>query len=426
MRLLRWVCLGALWLTVWAPRLLGYEVTLELGRGVNLVAVPMEYESLVPVFTASDLARQTRSAIVARGVERDFGAPRFYTFLPSAGGFDFMVRPGSGLIVVSSMSQTVRLSVPEPVFPGRIETIAGTGAAGYSGDGGPATQAQLYIPTHLSLDSAGNIYILDAWNSAIRRVDARTGLISTIAGGRKVRDRNGAPIPTGDGGPAVDATFDCLFSIHVDPTDKLWITGCDTYRRIDLRTGLIDAPFQRLSFGRDVVVTADGTLYHSSDDPGGLYVTHPAGRTEMLLSWPDCQIQGGNERRLYFAQLGGDTLYEFDLGTRKVRHLVGRGYSDLGLDGQAPRDTGFFGRTAAQATRPRSPGTATSIGPADSGKGDTAGTAGPRRWPVSMGPPVPAWSPTGRCCLPTAATTACGAFRPGPSRRRRDRNTRSI
>lgn len=62
-----------------------------------------------------------------------------------------------------------------------ITTLAGTGEKGFAGDGGPATRAKLNEPTGLASDGRGNVYIGDTWNYRIRRVDARTGIIATIA-----------------------------------------------------------------------------------------------------------------------------------------------------------------------------------------------------------------------------------------------------
>lgn len=81
-----------------------------------------------------------------------------------------------------------------------ISTVAGTGKAGYAGDGGPAVAAQLDQPFHCELDGKGNLFIAEANNHCIRKVDLRTGTISTVAGcGKKGY--------SGDNGPAVQATF---------------------------------------------------------------------------------------------------------------------------------------------------------------------------------------------------------------------------
>jgi serine/threonine-protein kinase len=79
-----------------------------------------------------------------------------------------------------------------------ITTIAGTGTAGFSGDGGPATAAQLSSPVDVETDPAGNVLVADRDNNAIRRIDVATGTISTIVG-------DGTQGYAGDGGPATKA-----------------------------------------------------------------------------------------------------------------------------------------------------------------------------------------------------------------------------
>src|SRR5262245_27855907 len=81
---------------------------------------------------------------------------------------------------------------------GTIDTVAGDGRAGYSGDGGPAVKARLNQPFHCDSDGQGVLYVADALNHAIRRVDLKTGTITTVAG-------TGKAGYTGDGGPAAQA-----------------------------------------------------------------------------------------------------------------------------------------------------------------------------------------------------------------------------
>lgn len=83
---------------------------------------------------------------------------------------------------------------------GELAIIAGNGSAGFSGDGGFATRASLNFPGDLAVDSLGNLYIADTFNNRIRRVDASTGIITTVAG-------NGTAGFSGDGGPAVSASL---------------------------------------------------------------------------------------------------------------------------------------------------------------------------------------------------------------------------
>jgi hypothetical protein len=99
---------------------------------------------------------------------------------------------------------------------GIISTIAGNGTAGYSGDGGPAVSAQLSSKTTLATDAAGNLYIADYMNSRVRMINA-AGVITTIAG-------IGSPGFSGDGGPANSAQIYSPASLALDPSGNLYIS----------------------------------------------------------------------------------------------------------------------------------------------------------------------------------------------------------
>src|SRR5580693_2251942 len=90
-----------------------------------------------------------------------------------------------------------------------ITTAVGTGEKGYAGDGGPAARALLNGPFDVGFDPLGNLYLSDTFNHCIRRVDARTGVITTCAG-------CGEPGYSGDGGPATRARFNEPYGIAVD------------------------------------------------------------------------------------------------------------------------------------------------------------------------------------------------------------------
>jgi uncharacterized protein (TIGR03437 family) len=108
---------------------------------------------------------------------------------------------------------------------GTVTVVAGNGTAGFSGDGGPATSAQLHSPLGVAVDQAGNIYIADYSNARIRKVDIH-GTITTFAG-------NGQYADSGDGGPATSAAFRELKNVSVDSQGNVFVVTALTVRRID-------------------------------------------------------------------------------------------------------------------------------------------------------------------------------------------------
>lgn len=102
---------------------------------------------------------------------------------------------------------------------GNISTIAGTGLAGFSGDGGPATAAAFRTITGVAIDGAGNVYIVDEGNNRVRKVNS-DGIISTIAG-------IGTAGYSGDGGPAVAAKLNSPYSITLDNAGNIYFSDLD-------------------------------------------------------------------------------------------------------------------------------------------------------------------------------------------------------
>lgn len=147
-----------------------------------------------------------------------------------------------------------------------ITTVAGDGTFGSSGDGGPATAAQLKAPTGVSLDDAGNLYIADALDHRIRKVDAATGIITTLAG-------DGAPGFSGDGGPAGAATLNTPLRVRATPqADRIFIVDSGNHRIRKIQGGLMltvvgnGAPGGVGAFGGDGGLAKDALL----DSPSGL------------------------------------------------------------------------------------------------------------------------------------------------------------
>src|SRR5215469_9815996 len=97
-----------------------------------------------------------------------------------------------------------------------ITSIAGNGIIGYSGDNGPAISAALSFPSGVALDAAGNVYIADEGNALIRKVTVSTGIITTVAG-------NGTPGYAGDNDPATSAELYIPTGVAVDSAGNIYI-----------------------------------------------------------------------------------------------------------------------------------------------------------------------------------------------------------
>ena len=154
-----------------------------------------------------------------------------------------------------------------------IETVAGGGGdgnRGYGGDGGPAVAAQLYEPYGVALDGAGNLYIADTWNHRIRKVDADTGVITTVAG-------DGTFGFGGDGGPATAAQLDRPRGVALDGAGNLYIADSANHRirKVD-SAGVITPVAGDGGYGGDGGAAVAARLWSPSgvalDGAGNLYI----------------------------------------------------------------------------------------------------------------------------------------------------------
>ena len=161
------------------------------------------------------------------GFEGDGGkATRAKLHFPAGAAID----SEGNLYISDTGNQRVRMVEHDT---GIITTIAGTGNYGFSGDGGPATEADLAHPTSLGFDQDGNLYIADTDNHRVRKVDKGTGTITTVAG-------NGNSKLTGDGGPALLSSLRYPAGVIIDQ-DILYIadSGHHLIRAVSLKTGVI-------------------------------------------------------------------------------------------------------------------------------------------------------------------------------------------
>jgi len=181
---------------------------------------------------------------------------------------------------------------------GRLTLVAGNGTQGYSGDGGPATKAQLNQPYEVRFDRQGHVYFVEMKNHIVRRVHAKTGVISTVAG-------NGSPGFSGDGGPATQAQLKAPHSITLDHDGNLYICdiGNHRIRIVDLETGIIR--------------TFAGTGQKKRTPDGAKLKGTP-------LNGPRALDYDGKQS-LYLALREGNQVFRIDLKTQTLHHIAGTG-----------------------------------------------------------------------------------------------------
>ena len=209
---------------------------------------------------------------------------------------------------------------------GIITTVAGTGIAGFSGDGGPASQAQLNHPEGVAVDASGNLYIADTGNNRIRKISP-DGIITTVAG-------NGIAGFSGDNGPASQAQLNQPEGVAVDASGNLYIADTDNDRIREVRTdGVIvtiagDAGFSgdggpasqaQLNHPEGVAVDASGNLYIADTgnnrirkiSPNGIITTVAGNGTPAILNAPT-GIAVSASGNLYIADTGNNRILVVD------------------------------------------------------------------------------------------------------------------
>lgn len=139
---------------------------------------------------------------------------------------DVVIGPDNNLYIVDKGNHRIRRIDGS----GNITTVVGNGQPGFGGDGGPATQAKLNLPSAIAFDAAGNMYIADTGNHRVRRVS--NGVISTIAG-------NGSFGYSGDGGPALQGKFKSVNDVAVSPSGDVYVADSLNNRVRKISNGTI-------------------------------------------------------------------------------------------------------------------------------------------------------------------------------------------
>jgi sugar lactone lactonase YvrE len=165
---------------------------------------------------------------------------------------------GSSFLLLALAVHTLAMAQSPVVYVPSMTTLAGNGTAGFAGDNGPATAAQLSAPGNVVYDAAGNLYIADTANNVIRKISA-AGVITTIAG------TGGTAGFSGDGGPALSALLNAPNGLAVDASGNLYIadTGNARIREITLPAGTINTIAGN---GTKAVYTANGPALTSPLD----------------------------------------------------------------------------------------------------------------------------------------------------------------
>ena len=193
---------------------------------------------------------------------------------------------------------------------GVISTVAGTGKKGYSGDGGVATAAQLNEPYEVRFDRAGNLYFVERLNHVIRRVDRKTHIITTLAG-------NGTAGFGGDGGNAKQAMMNQPHSIQFDRAGDLYI--CDILnhriRQVAMKTG--------------VITTFAGTGEKNPTADGAKIAGTP-------LNGPRA-IDFDKQSDMWLALREGNAVYRLDIKAGTIHHVAGTGKQGFTGNGGAAK-----------------------------------------------------------------------------------------
>ncbi|CAN5853049.1 hypothetical protein BH11VER1_BH11VER1_18920 [soil metagenome] len=245
------------------------------------------------VLSASEWTISTFAGKGKQGFSGDGGAA---TEAEIDNPFGLVRGPDGALWFCEYTGQRIRKVTPD----GKIQTMAGNSQKGYSGDGGPALQASFNLPHEIRFDKEGNYYIADMTNHAIRRVDAKTGIITTFAG-------TGQPGYGGDGGPANKAQLKQPHSIQFDPKGDLYICdiGNHAIRKVEMKTGTI-------------------STFAGTGKPGATPDGAPIAGTPLKGPRSMDFDTAGN---LWLVTREGNQVFKLDLAAGKIHLMAGTGVS---------------------------------------------------------------------------------------------------
>jgi sugar lactone lactonase YvrE len=280
---------------------------------------------------------------------------------------------GSGTFASALCALALLLELPARATAGIITTTAGNGTAAFGGDGGPSTGASLNQPTGVAVDSEGNFFIADQINHRIRRVDADTREITTVAG------TGDPPGFGGDAGPATLALLQNPRGVALDAAGNLFIVdlGNQRIRRVEAGTGIITtvagngtrgyngdgiaATAAELRDPRAVVIDSGGNLFIA--DQGNLRVRRVDASTQLITTYAGIGFLGvlgdggpaasatlqspfglalDASENLYIADQGGNRIRRIDRATGIISTYAGTGTFGFAGDAGPATEALFF------------------------------------------------------------------------------------
>jgi streptogramin lyase len=269
---------------------------------ICVVCLTVSRAGAADIRTIAGNGRQTYSGDGGPAHEAGIGEP-----------FGLTLGPDGALYICSVKNHCIRRIDDRTGF---ISTVAGSGQMGYSGDGNKASRALCNEPYEVRFDAEGNMFFVEMQNHVVRRVDAKTSIITTVAG-------TGTQGFAGDGEKAVKAKLKQPHSIALDGGGGLFIAdiGNNRIRRVDLRSGIID--------------TVAGTGERGATPDGAPLAGTPLDGPRAL----DFDLRG----QMFLALREGNAVFRVDLRGQKLMHLAGTGQKGFSGDGGPAKDAKLSG-----------------------------------------------------------------------------------
>ncbi len=316
--------------------------------------------ALTALLTFSASAFAAKIELIAGTGTKEANAPATECVLREPFGAEYL--PDGTMAIIEMVSGNRLLRVDKA---GVMKVIGGTGVKGYAGDGGDVRMAQFNGVHNIAVTAAGDIFLSDAWNYCVRKIDGKTGVITTFAG-------TGKKGFSGDGRPADKAEFGTVIQVALDPAARhLYVADIDNkrIRRITLATGIVEtiagngkagkpddgavAKEAPLSDPRAVVAQADGSFYILERGGNALRFVDTAGKIKTVVGTGKPGLSGDDgpaleatmngpkhlcldrDGSVIIADAETHTIRRYDPKTGKITRIAGtgkKGASGIGGD----------------------------------------------------------------------------------------------